>query len=122
MVSMHLADRRTRRALRVSAWLVLALIAFATEGPLSLRPTTGLSPQLERLFAFALVGALFAAAYPRRIFLAAVVVLGAAVLLEMLQLLTSSRHGRVFDAGVKVAGGIAGLAAGWLFARLTRRR
>jgi len=83
---------------------------------------TGVSPQLERLVAFAVVGALFAAAYPRHIVLAAIVVIGTAVLLESLQLLEPSRHGRLFDASVKIAGGLIGLAAGSIFARLTQRR
>lgn len=101
------------------AWLCLAYVAFVTIGPAAMRPVTGVSPQLERLVAFALMGALFAAAYPRHIVLAAVVVIGAAILLEAFQLLEPSRHGRLFDASVKVVGGIAGLGAGWLFARMT---
>lgn len=104
------------------AWLCLAYIAFVTVGPPAVRPVTGVSPQLERLVAFALMGALFAAAYPRHIVLAAVVVLGAAVLLEAFQLLEPSRHGRLFDASVKIIGGMMGLAAGWLFARMAGRR
>lgn len=39
-------------------------------------------------------------------------VLGAAALFEMLQVQEPSRHGRVFDAAVKMAGGIIGLNAG----------
>ena len=80
-----------------------------------------MSPQFERLVAFAVMGGLFAAAYPRHILLAAVVVLGAAVLLEVFQLFEPSRHGRLLDASFKVVGGIAGLAAGGLFARLAPR-
>jgi hypothetical protein len=102
--------------LRAFAWTCLVLIALMTLGPLGLRPETGFSPQIERFAAFAVVGALFAAAYPRYILFAAVVVLGAAVLLELLQLLAPSRHGRLFDAGVKVAGGMIGLSAGWILA------
>jgi hypothetical protein len=107
--------------LRASAWICLALIALVTLGPLGLRPETGFSPQIERLVAFAVAGALFAAAYPRYILFAAVVVLGAAVMLELLQLLAPSRHGRLFDAGVKVAGGMIGLCAGWIVAWLGAR-
>jgi apolipoprotein N-acyltransferase len=119
---MDLNSRTARRALRVAAWLCLAFVAFVTVGPIGVRPVTGLSPQLERLVAFAVVGTLFAAAYPRHIFLAAFVVLGAAALLEVLQLLEPSRHGRLFDAGVKIIGGVVGLSAGWLFAKFAMRR
>jgi hypothetical protein len=50
------------------------------------------------------------------------VVIGTAILLESLQLLEPSRHGRLFDASVKIAGGLIGLGAGSIFARLTQRR
>lgn len=116
---MDFQSRTVRRAMSLLAWLCLAYVAFVTIGPAAMRPVTGVSPQLERLVAFALMGALFAAAYPRHIVLAAVVVIGAAILLEAFQLLEPSRHGRLFDASVKVVGGIAGLGAGWLFARMT---
>jgi apolipoprotein N-acyltransferase len=105
--------------LRLSAWSCLAVIALITLAPIGLRPETGLSPQIERFVAFAVVGALFAAAYPRYILFAALVVLGAAIMLELLQLLAPSRHGRLFDAGVKVGGGVVGLYAGWIVSRMS---
>jgi hypothetical protein len=37
-------------------------------------------------------------------------------------LLEPSRHGRLFDAGVKIIGGVVGLSAGWLFAKFAMRR
>lgn len=113
---------KVQTVFRVAAWTCLAVIALVTLGPLGMRPTSGLSPSIERFVAFAVVGALFAFAYPRYILFAALIVLGAAVLFEILQLLSPSRHGRLFDAGVKVAGGMVGLAAGWLFATWFRRR
>ena len=118
---MDFQGRAVGGAIRVLAWASLAYIAFVTVGPIGVRPVTGASPQLERLVAFAVTGALFAAAYPRHIVAAAVVVIGAAVLLEVFQLLEPSRHGRLFDAAVKIVGGALGLGAGWIFARLTRR-
>jgi hypothetical protein len=107
--------------LRVSAWFCLAVIAVITLAPIGLRPETGLSPQIERFVAFAVVGALFAAAYPRYVLFAAIIVLGAAVMLELLQLLAPSRHGRLFDAGVKVGGGVVGLCVGWIAAQWSVR-
>ncbi|MBB1091577.1 hypothetical protein HUU61_09765 [Rhodopseudomonas palustris] len=108
--------------LRVAAWLCLAAVAFATLSPLGIRPTTGLPPSIERFTAFALVGAMFAAAYPRYILFATAIVLGAAALFEFLQVLAPSRHGRLFDAGVKFSGGTVGLIAGWLSVRWIARR
>jgi apolipoprotein N-acyltransferase len=103
--------------LRIAAWLVLATIALVTLAPLEWRPETGLHPQIERFVAFAVVGALFAMAYPRYIVFTVAIVLGTALLLEYLQLFAPSRHGRLFDAGFKIVGGCAGLIAGWLVSR-----
>jgi len=99
--------------LRIAAGICLAAIAFVTLGPLELRPESGMPPHLERFIAYAIAGTLFAVAYPRYILFAAAIVLGAAVLFEVLQLLAPSRHGTVADAVVKVAGGLVGLCAGW---------
>lgn len=79
-------------------------------------------PHVERFIAFAIAGGLFAVAYPRHILFGALIVLSAAVIFELLQLLEPSRHGRLFDAGVKIAGGMAGLCSGWLRAKLSERR
>jgi hypothetical protein len=119
---MNMRVVKLNTVLQVAAWGSLLAIAFATLSPIGLRPTTGLPPSIERFTAFAFVGALFAAAYPRYILLAAVIVLGAAVLFELLQVLEPSRHGRLFDASVKLAGGSFGLAAGSMVGRLMRRR
>lgn len=104
------------------AWAGLAAIAFVTVAPLEFRPTSGLSPQIERLAAFAAVGVLFSTAYSRHIWTAASVVIGAAVLLEVLQSLEPSRHGRLFDAGIKTVGSVIGLTVGYIFARFISRR
>ena len=107
--------------LRVSAWICLAVIALVTLGPPDLRPESGLPPHVERFAAFAVAGTLFAAAYPRYILFAAAIVLGAAVLFELLQLLAPHRHGTLPDASVKVVGGLFGLCAGRVVANGKRR-
>ena len=108
--------------LRISAWVCLAVIALVTLGPVDLRPESGLPPHVERFAAFAVAGTLFAAAYPRYILFAAVIVLGAAVMFELLQLLVPTRHGTLPDASVKVVGGLVGLCAGRIVGQLPRRR
>lgn len=108
-------------ALRLAAWACLGVIAVATLSSVELRPVTGLPAHAERFAAFALVGALFAAAYPRHLPLVAALVLGAALLLEAMQLMVASRHGRLFDATVKLAGGGLGILAGAAWTALRRR-
>ena len=71
----------------------------------------------EHVIAFAILGALFGFAYPRRLILACGIVFGAAALLEILQTMTPDRLGTLIDALEKMAGGAAGI----LFARTARR-
>lgn len=106
---------------RILAWFCLAAIAVVTVGPLNWRPESGVSPQIERFAAFALVGFLFAAAYSRHIFIAAAIVIAAAIAFELLQLIEPSRHGRIFDAAVKIVGSMTGLTIGYTFSRLALR-
>jgi hypothetical protein len=108
------------RLLPILAWLSLAAIAFVTLAPIGLRPNSGYSPNFERFVAYCVVGMLFALAYPRRLWLIIAIVLGAAVTLEALQLVSVSRHGRLFDLGVKLAGGGLGIAIGAAFNGIRR--
>jgi len=93
-----------------AGWLTLAFITFVTLSPIEDRlVVAGL--QFEHFAAFALLGLLFALGYQSRTLLVVAVVLGSAFILEALQLLTPDRHGRVFDALVKAAGGLCGIGA-----------
>ncbi|WP_335338176.1 VanZ family protein [Devosia sp. A16] len=109
------------RLLPVLAWLLLGAIAFVTLAPIGFRPNTGYSPNIERFVAFAAVGFCFALAYPRHLWLITALVLGAAVAFEALQLVSASRHGRLFDLAVKLAGGGLGIAAGVVVERIWRK-
>ena len=104
----------------VSAWILLAALAFVTVSPISLRPQTG-HVFLERFLAFAALGAAFGVGYPRRMPFAVAVTVLAAIGLEAAQLLVPGRHARVIDAGEKLAGGLVGLAIAAAFLALTWR-
>ena len=107
---------------RISAaigWLALVFIICATLSPAGVRPSIS-SPHLEHFAAFALMGLAFAFAYPNRILLVVVIVVGAALGLEALQLLTPDRHGRAADAFVKALGGISGVCIGQVLSFLLR--
>src|SRR5258708_38602865 len=108
----------------LAAWGLLAFILYATISPIQDRPTLLTSTSFEHLAAFAALGALFSLAYPRQVALVCLIVLGSAVLLEILQLLTPDRHGRVPDAIEKMAGGVVGNPVGPanLFFRRSPRR
>ncbi|WP_298885702.1 VanZ family protein [uncultured Bradyrhizobium sp.] len=96
----------------ISGWLLLALVAFFTLGPIYDRPVIA-APHLEHFVAFFALGLVFARAYPNRIVLVVLLVIGSAIALEALQLLTPDRHARLIDAFYKMAGGALGMALNW---------
>jgi VanZ family protein len=100
-----------RNLLAIAAWACLAFIVYATLSPIQDRPTVA-SPHVEHVAAFAITGGLFCLAYPKRIILVCLIVLGSAVLLEYGQTLTPDRHGAILDALEKMAGGVLGICAG----------
>jgi hypothetical protein len=67
-----------------AAWTTFGLICFVTLSPIALRPETG-DPKLERFIAYAVLGALFMAAYPRHFVRLAIFLAIAAMGLEALQ-------------------------------------
>jgi VanZ family protein len=105
----------------ITGWLALAFIVYATLAPIEDRPVMA-GPQLEHFAAFALVGLAFGLAYPNRLLFIVAIVVGSALGLEALQLLTPDRHGRVLDALMKAAGGVCGIGAGQLMSVLLRTR
>jgi VanZ family protein len=111
-----------KKLVTFAAWMLLAFIAYATISPIQDRPTLPTSTSLEHLAAFAVLGALFCLAYPRDIALVCLIVLGSAVLLEIMQLLTPDRHGRILDAIEKMAGGTVGIVAGRVILYFERTR
>ena len=110
------------KLIAVAAWASLAVIAYATLSPVHIvylgyealksagaKPEIGAYIHFEHIAAFVAVGALFCIAYPRHTFLVCFLVLGAAALLETLQMLTPDRHGRLHDALEKMASGAIGV-------------
>ena len=110
------------RLITAAAWVSIIAIAYATLAhvgfvysiyyklsPILMRVEMTTYAHLEHIIAFAVVGALFSFAYPRRTILVCCIVFGGAALLEILQTLTPDRHGTLVDALEKMAGGAAGI-------------
>ena len=76
---------------------------------------------VDRALAFAILCALFATAYPRNWRWVLVAAVLAPCAIEMLQMLSPTRHPRLDDAVVKALGGLAGVAIA-LFLQLFSRR
>ena len=105
----------------VTGWLALAFIVYATLCPIDARPViAGL--QLEHFAAFGLVGLAFGLAYPNRLMLVIVILVGGAFALEALQLVTPDRHGRLIDALMKAAGAMCGIGLAQFGQFLLRRQ
>jgi VanZ family protein len=104
-----------------AGWLALAFIVYATLSPIGARPVFA-GPQFEHFAAFGLMGLAFGLAYPNRLLLVVMIVVGSAFGLEALQLLTPDRHGRLLDAFMKATGGICGISAGQVISLLLRTR
>ncbi len=111
----------------IAAWVSIAIIAYATltdvqfvyglyykVSPFLMRPTMRRYAHVEHVVAFAVFGALFSFAYPKRLLVVCAVVLGSAISLEYLQTLTPDRHGTAVDAFEKMLGGAGGILAAHL--------
>lgn len=105
----------------IAGWLALAFIAFITLSPIQDRLSFA-HPQAERFAAFAVMALAFVLGYPRRTALIVLFVICSAFTLEAMQLLTPDRHGRLLDAVVKMAGGLAGIGAGRLMLLMLRNQ
>jgi VanZ family protein len=101
-----------QKLLAIAAWSLLSFIAYATLSPIQARPTLSTSANFEHFTAFAVLALLFCLAYPRQFILVCLVVIGSAVVLEVMQLFTPDRHGRLQDAFEKIAGGGTGILIG----------
>jgi VanZ family protein len=113
-----------QKLIMFAAWASILAIAYATLthvgfvysiyyklAPLLMRAGMRTYAHFEHVIAFAIFGALFAFAYPRRVIFVCSVVFVSAVALEFLQTLTPDRHGTLIDAFEKVVGGTLGILA-----------
>ncbi|WP_011582196.1 MULTISPECIES: VanZ family protein [Chelativorans] len=115
------AQRLLDWARMAAPFLILAVILYSTLSPLDMRPRTGFPPHFEHFLAFALLGGLYAIAFPRRILLILFAIVLAAAGLELLQLTLTDRHARFADFAIKLMGGIVGGTGVWFVLRLFAR-
>ncbi|MDO9561500.1 MAG: VanZ family protein [Bradyrhizobium sp.] len=108
-----------RLVVRSAAWLSILLVLLATLVPIGLRPATGLPPNIERFFVMAAVGALFAAAYPRRFWLIVLTLSLTAAMVEPLQSLAAGRHPSFRDVEFKALGAAVGAVFGYAAVSVT---
>ncbi len=105
-----------RLIVRRAAWLSILIVLVVTLVPVGFRPTTGLSPNIERFCVMAVVGALFAAGYPGRFWLIVLTLSLTAAIFEPLQFIAAGRHPSLRDVGFKSLGAAIGAAAGYAVA------
>lgn len=106
------------RVARWLFWATIVAISASTLSPIEFRPRTGESPDLERVFAFAILGAALSVAYPKRRLIGFLLAVGFAAVLEAGQNFIASRHGRVHDFVIKALGITAGMVCLWVLRRV----
>ena len=100
------------------AWLLVLAIAVFTLSPIELRPVTAAPANWERFAAFMAIGAVFCLGYPQHRWRIVGLVIGLAGLLEVLQHVSPSRHGRLPDGLFKAAGALLGIVLGLVAERV----
>ena len=108
-----------RLVIRRAAWLSILIVLLVTLVPIGFRPATGLAPNIERFCVMAVVGALFATAYPRRFWLIVLSLSLAVAIFEPLQFIAAGRHPSLGDVEFKLLGVAIGAAAGYAIASVT---
>lgn len=111
-----------RRFALLAAWAGLILIVFVTVSPISVRPSTVTSTDLDRAFAFCVMSVLFVVAYPKRLLALSVALLVGAFLIELTQFASMTRHPQMHDAMVKALGVLVGVIGGVIVNLALRRR
>ena len=116
--------RMSQKFIAIAAWVCVAALAYATLAhvgfvysiyfklaPILMQVDMRTYAHFEHIIAFAIFGAIFAFAYPKRVIFVCCVVFLSAVILECLQTLTPDRHGTLIDAFEKIVGGALGIFA-----------
>ncbi|WP_375462188.1 hypothetical protein [uncultured Enterovirga sp.] len=105
------------KVLRLAACILTAAIVAVTILPIGLRPVSSLPVSFERIGTYAVLGAAFSLSYPRQKWALLVGLVLLAGILETVQTLTGTRHGRIEDFAIKAAGAVIGSVAAVLLRR-----
>lgn len=100
---------------------ILLITVFASWSPPGLRPVTTFSVGWEHIAAFGLLGTCWGYAFPRRAAQLMLLLILAAIVLEIGQFFVPGRHARLIDAATKIAGGGGGILIAHLVRRLATR-
>ena len=122
--SPHYAGPNRRRALFLG-WLIAAVaifagLALATWCPIEWRPRLSEDPNVERYWAFFVLGMAAKLAAPRRHWAILAIVALAAFGTEAIQLVVPGRHARLPDGAVKALGAVSGVMASYAFFKARR--
>ena len=86
-----------RRAARIAGWLLLAVIAFFSLSPASLRPVTPVGHSSEHFLVHILLGLAFGIGYAKRVWLQSLGLVALIGAIELAQIFVPGRHARVSD-------------------------
>jgi VanZ family protein len=109
-----LESNSVRQAARIAGWLLLAVIAFLSLSPASLRPVTPVGHTMEHVLAHVLVGGLFGIGYSKRPWLLVLSLVGLTAAIELAQLFVPGRHARLGDFVVDAGAACLGVGLAWI--------
>ncbi|POR56582.1 hypothetical protein CYD53_101102 [Bosea psychrotolerans] len=115
--------RVLKSAALVCAWIGLAYLVWVSVMPIGSRPHLfdGI-PDISRFLGWFVITSAFAIAYPRRLGRVLLAMSVAIVMLEAAQYLEVTRHGRIHDAAIKVAGAAVAVALALAYLAVARKR
>ena len=103
-----------RRAARIAGWLLLAVIAFFSLSPASLRPVTPVGHSTEHFLVHILLGVAFGIGYDKRIWLQALGLVALIGAIELAQIFVPGRHARVSDFLIDAGAACLGIGLIWI--------
>jgi VanZ family protein len=104
-----------RRAARLAGWLLLAVIAFFSLSPASLRPVTPVGHSSEHFLVHILLGVAFGIGYAKRIWLQSLGLVALIGAIELAQIFVPGRHARLSDFLIDAGATCLGIGLVWIF-------
>jgi VanZ family protein len=109
-----------RALFRLTAWMLLLVIALLSFSPPTYRPATDVGHSLEHFLIFLVVGFALGLGYANRWRVVTPSLVAFAASIELVQLFVPGRHARVVDFVIDAGAGCVGIALSWICTQARR--
>jgi VanZ family protein len=103
-----------RWAARIAGWSLLAVVAFFSLSPASVRPVTAVGHSMEHFLVHILLGVAFGIGYAKRIWLQSLGLVALIGAIELAQIFVPGRHARLSDFLIDGGAASLGIALVWI--------